>query len=87
MRDTIKATQGGYTVSESKSTPNRRYVKDGNTLLIVAELRTLKDYLDEREQNEMFIKFAVFTTIKGNQYIYWGDLETGEDFITKVRSE
>ena len=44
------------------------------------------DYIEEvvNGNNECAVKFEVFTTRKGNQFIYWGDTETGEDFITKV---
>lgn len=29
-------------------------------------------------------KVEVFTTVKGNQFIYWRDEKSDEDFITKV---
>ena len=34
--------------------------------------------------NELAHKVEVFTTVKGNQFIYWRDEESDEDFITKV---
>lgn len=43
-----------------------------------------EDYLEEKEGNECFNLCEVFTTQKGNQYIYWRDEEIDEDRITKV---
>lgn len=46
----------------------------------------MEDYIDEykNDGNECAVKYEVFTTIHGNQFIYWGCLETSEDYITKV---
>lgn len=85
MRNTITA-KIGYRMKKSKTNENLRAVYDGDILLFVGELRSMEDYIDECKNgnNECAIKYEVFTTIYGNQFIYWGDIETGEDFITKV---
>lgn len=86
MKDTIKSKNGFSVVHKPKTPENIRYIKDGSTYLFRAVLRTMEDYIDEyiNGNNECAVKCEVFTTIKGNQFIYWTDTETGEDFITKV---
>ena len=88
MKNTIKA-KTGYSVhilvnKKTKKPNGFCYLYDGEKELFRAELRSYADYLDEKEQNECFCKCEVFTTIKGNQYIYWIDTETQEDYLTKV---
>lgn len=84
MRDTIKADYG-YSVRYCADGKHCK-LYDGDRLVMSAELRTKEDYDDEvlNDGNEMAVKFEVFTTAKGNQFIYWGDLETDEDFLTKL---
>ena len=38
-------------------------------------------------EDEMFRRCEVFTTVKGNQFIYWRDEEIDADYITKVPKE
>ena len=89
MKNTIKA-KDGYVVRHTRYPLNPRgdkvYVLDGEHLLFKAKERSMDDYIDEYKDgnNECAVKYEVFTTVKGNQFIYWGDTETGEDFITKV---
>ena len=85
MKNTIKA-KNGFIVRHSEISDGFCKVLDGNEFLFFAELRSMEDYVDECKNgnNECAVKFEVFTTAKGNQFIYWGDIETGEDFITKV---
>lgn len=93
MKDTIKA-KNGYTVKQcikkgqanTQSIPIYGKVFDGDKLLFIAQYRSLDDYNDEckNKSNECAVKYEIFTTVKGNQFIYWGDEETGEDFLTKV---
>ena len=84
MKDTIKA-EFGYTVGH-KAGCNRAVVRDGREVLFVAEIRSMEDYVDEVKNgnNECAVMFEVFTTVKGNQFIYWADLEADEDYITRV---
>ena len=93
MKDTIKA-KVGYSVkyifrkcSIAEHTTKYAKVYDGEKLMFVAEVITMEDYKDEKKQNECFIFFEEFTTIKGNRFIYWGDTETGADYLTKIIKE
>ena len=85
MRNTIKA-KNGYIVKQLKSDPNRVRVYDGEVCLFEGERRSYEDYVEEvvNEGNEMARKCEVFTTTKGNQFIYWRDEEADWDLITKV---
>lgn len=58
-------------------------VYDGHKQITIAEERTMKDYIDEI-LNECAARYGVFKSIDGQQYIYWGNRETGEDYLTKV---
>lgn len=90
MKDTIKA-KIGYKVKylRHKSTQEPTgfaNVYDSEEKLFRAEMRTFEDYEDEvlQENNECARLLEIFTTEKGNQFIYWVDVETGENFLTKV---
>ena len=85
MRNTIKA-KVGYVVWHRKSNPDKITVCDGDDILFKGEQRSWEDYKDEvlDEGNEMAHKVEVFTTVKGNQFIYWRDEENDWDLITKV---
>ncbi|MBQ7340372.1 MAG: hypothetical protein IJW43_05930 [Clostridia bacterium] len=93
MKDTIKA-KIGYRVKYGKLKNKSIYgfdkiamVLNGEEILFNAYVRTMEDYKDEKRQNECFIFFEEFTTIKGNRFIYWGDTETGADYLTKIIKE
>ena len=90
MKDTIKAKEG-YSVSyySRKNCIATHWTKmaeiyDGKNFIMRAEVKTYEEYLDEKENNECFRQHEVFTTVKGNQFIYWGDTEINCDYITKV---
>lgn len=90
MKDTIKA-ENGYRVvylrnKETKEKTGFAKVYDGNNCLMIAEIRSYEDYEDEviNQNNEMATLYEVFTTTKENQFLYWRDIETDEDFITKI---
>lgn len=89
MRDTIKAKDGYHVVKvRNIVTGEEGYrIDDGCTPLFVAQKRSYEDYKDEERQNEMFRRCEVFTTVKGNQFIYWRDEEIDADYITKVPKE
>lgn len=57
---------------------------DGQNVIMLCELKPYGIYKEEAKENECFEKCEVFTTQKGNQYIYWRDNELDEDYITKV---
>lgn len=60
---------------------------DGSDAIMVAGLRSLEDYIDECKNgnNEMATFCERFTTIKGNQFVYWRDEETDDDFLTLIK--
>ena len=89
MRNTIKA-KNGYRVVKVKNIITGKEgwrIDDGIEPLFVAQKRTYEDYQDEKRQNECFKQCEVFTTLKGNQFIYWRDEEIDADYITKVPKE
>lgn len=89
MKDTITA-KTGYLILISKQlieqtdNENIRIVADGEKLLFSATKTDYETYMYNRDCNECFVKYEVFTTIRGKQLIYWSDLETDEDFITEI---
>lgn len=85
MRNTIKA-KNGYIVKQLKSDPTQVRVYDGEVFLFEGERRSYEDYVEEvvNEGNEMARKCEVFTTVKGNQFVYWRDEEADWDLITKI---
>ena len=99
MRNTIKAKTGYRVITPRKGFPLYdmatyhfdevdadmvRVVADGDDVIMFALLVPYADYLAEKEGNECFNLCEVFTTRKGNQYIYWRDEEIDEDRITRV---
>ena len=87
MTDTIKA-RDGYRVHKAHNIETGEtgwLVWDGNRKLFVAQRVSREDYEDECENNEGVRLLEVFTTVKGNQWIYWTDEEDGEDRITLIR--
>ena len=86
MQDTIKS-KDGYHVRKVKNiiTGAESYrIDDGDNPLLVARKRSYADYQDEKRNNECFLECEVFTTVKGNQFIYWCDEEIDADYITRV---
>ena len=88
MKDTIFAKEGFWVGTNDMLKynygPNARAVLDGEKLIMICEMTTIQEYKDNKAENECFILQEVFTTKDGNQFIYWSDAETGEDFITRI---
>lgn len=76
-----------YQVAKSKSKEELRYIKENGKLLFAAMLRSYKDYYEEvvKGENECATQIMSFTTMKGNKFIVWYDVETEEYFITKIK--
>lgn len=85
MKDTIKA-KNGYIVKQRKSDPTQVRIYDGEDFLFEGERRSYEDYVEELIEagNEAARKCEVFTTTKGNQFVYWRDEEADWDLITKI---
>lgn len=86
MRNTIKAKDGYHVRKIRKNVAGEELYRiyDGAQPLFIAQKIDWEDYKDEKEQNECFNLCEVFTTEKGNQFIYWRDEEIDADYITKV---
>ena len=98
MKTTIKAKVGYRVRRIVFQDPNSENVmlfknpcvlRDGDDLVMMAEMRSTADY--DREvvcgENEAAHFCECFITVRGNKFIYWRDEETDEDFLTKVISE
>lgn len=85
MRNTIKA-KVGYEVRRPKSKPDAVRVYDGDEFLFQGTLRTYEDYVDEcvNGNDETAVQYEAFTTVKGNQFVYWRCEEYDEDYLTKI---
>lgn len=83
MKNTMKA-KIGYLIK--KLPDGRLALFDGIHALFTFKIRFMEDYIDEcaNGNNECALKMGVLTTRAGNQFIYWCDEETGEDFLTEV---
>lgn len=86
MRNTIKA-KVGYVVKHLKSDYDTIRLYDGDRLLFQGTLRTYEDYVDEcvNGNDETAVKYEVFTTVKGNQFVYWRCEEYDEDYLTQIK--
>lgn len=88
MKDTITAKEG-YWIGTNDMLKynygqNARAVLDGQELIMICEITSLQEYKDNKDKNECFVFQEIFTTKDENQFVYWSDSETGEDFITKL---
>lgn len=88
MKNTIKPKVcywiGSNKEIKEKFGNNAKALMDGQKVVMICYLKTLEEYEENKKDNECFNKLEVFTTQKGNQYIYWRDEELDEDYITKV---
>lgn len=87
MRNTIKA-RVGYTVKnnyrDTRTGEKVRVLFDGDVVIMGAHIKTMQDHIEEMGQNECYHVCEVFTTVKGNQFIYTRDEELDEDYLVKV---
>lgn len=86
MKNTIKA-KVGYRVVKGRHKVTGEELKavyDGEEILFAGYPVSYEDYQKESIDNECFNLCEVFTTIKGNQFIYWRDEEIDKDYITRV---
>lgn len=88
MKNTIKAKKG-YKVVKSKSNDKICLIKDGDEKILIAEIRSYGDYVEECKKggDETAEKMEVFTTEKNNQFIYWRSNEIDADYLTKVAAQ
>lgn len=89
MSDTIKAKYGFRVVrTQNIDTGEEGYrIYDGPNPLFEAQKRSYNYYIVEERNNEMFRRCEVFTTVKGNKFIYWRDDESDSNYITKIPND
>lgn len=89
MKNTIKA-KVGYTVKnnyhDTRTGEKVCVLFDGDEMIMGGRIKSLKDHSEELEQNEEYHVCEVFTTVKGNQFIYARDEELDEDYLIKVEN-
>ena len=87
MKDTIKARTGYRVINASVKRTGEKFsiINDGDIPLFIAKKRSFEDYECEMSNNESATTCEIFTTVKGNQFIYWRDDEIDEDYITRVK--
>ena len=62
---------------------------NGNEFVMAAQAKSFKDFKYEylEGNNEAAKLEEMFITRKGNKYIYWRDIITDEDFLTKIEED
>lgn len=88
MKNTIEAKQG-YVIKGAKLKDSNipvNIVKDGEQIIMICDKASFEKYIDEcvNGNNECAELCEIFTTVKGNQFIYWRDNELDIDYLTKV---
>lgn len=89
MKNTIEAGEV-YRVKKGTNTKTNEKVYcvyDGEFPVMVCKRRKFAEFLDELAQNECAKIYEVFTTEKGNQFIYWRDDEADVDYLTQAPNE
>lgn len=91
MKDTIKArSMPGYRMIREcdpvSGDPTGYYLFDGEEFIMYAHYATWETYVSDVQlnSNEAARLCEVFTTRKGNQFIYWRDEEIDADYLTRV---
>lgn len=83
-KDTIKAKEGYKIRFPKNKLKNVKYLFDGENFIMIAEVMELNEFEKELSENECFGVCEVFTTLKGNKYIYCRDEEADIDYLVKV---
>lgn len=86
MKDTIKAKDAFRVINLQDWVSRMKIclILDGHKPLFMGQKRSYADYQYEKHNNECFHEYEIFTSAKGNQFIYWRDGEIGADYITRV---
>ena len=100
MKDTIKA-KVGYRLAKFKPErygqavlPNgehylidkeTRVLIDGGEIVMICQIIPTEECNYQKRSNECFYFQERFTTISGNHFEYYSDIETGEDFLVKIQ--
>lgn len=91
MRRNIITAKVGYTVKtnyhDTRTGEKVRVLFDGDEMIMVGHIKTMQDHCEELEQNEEYHVCEVFTTVKGNQFIYARDEELDKDYLIMVEND
>lgn len=62
---------------------------DGGLFVMTAQLKSFEEFKEEYLEggNDSAELMEMFTTNKGNKYIYWRDNASDEDFLTKYEDQ
>lgn len=88
MKTTIRANIG-YRVRKVKDKDTNEICKalyDGNQIIMIADEMTEQEMRDNLANNEQFLLFEVFETVKGNKFVYCHDYEANIDYLVKLRT-
>lgn len=89
MKTTIRA-KTGYRVREVLciDTGEKGYaLYDGQSFIMIALKMSENDMRDNIAENEQFLLFEVFETVKGNKFAYCHDYEINVDYLIKLSEE
>ena len=86
MKNTITAKTGYRVRWATNTTTGEKFalVYDGEEKIMCAVACSMAELTAELQDNECFHICEVFTTMKGNQFIYARDEEMDVDFVAKV---
>lgn len=83
MHDTVKARYEFHVHRHMIDTDANYWILyDGPEPLFVAQRRSYEDFCEKFDFNEETHTVEVFTTRKGNQFIYWYDAKIGADCLS-----
>ena len=86
MKTTIRA-ENGYTVKKIlnlKTGEVKRILRDGDDIILIADIASFEQYKDDIENNEGFNFCECFETIKGTKYIHYCDTEDDIDYLVRL---
>ena len=85
-QDTIMAKNGYriYNGRDKRDGRLMRLLKDGENDIMIAYDMTIDEHNINMRENECYHICEIFTTIRGNRFIYARDEESDEDYLIKV---
>lgn len=86
MKTTIRA-KNGYTVKKILNPETgevKRILRDGDDIIMIANIASIEQYIDDIENNEGFAFCECFETIKGTKFIYYLDTELDIDYLVRL---
>lgn len=83
MKDTIRATDFYACVKMRRTTDGKLFyhLYDGENSVMIAEALTVREHLEMMAENEAYHEYEIFTTRRGNRFIYAHDEEIGTDYL------